>query len=383
MFRRVLRVAVPMAVAGALTAAGGLSQAASTPGWRITTVLPGSSSGVSELAAAGAGSAWAAGSVCANTSCTRNTLVVRHWNGKAWTVVLVPKAYVNSSAELGVSAVAAASGNAWIMNSVPAGAGNATAVLHWTGRGWGAAAKLPAIVTSAVTTSATNAWALGAVATSASSGAPYAAHFDGRKWTAVRVPVSGLRASATSAKNIWAAGFSTISSSGLPALAIMHFNGKTWRTAPAPRLGLTAKQGAFPTGIAALSATNVWVAGMILDSSSAGAPPKAFLVHWNGTKWAAAKVPWAVAELTVIAQDGHGGIWTGAMLTGSSVPAAFLAHYGNGAWTRVAVPARRGDITMPEALAWIPGTRSLWGLGAELPVNLAGPGPEVILKYGA
>ena len=364
-------------------AAGGLSQAATTPGWRITATLPASSSGFDQLAATGPGSAWAAGSVCANTSCTRNTLVVRHWNGKAWTAVSVPKAYVNSSAEQGDSAVAAASGNAWIMNSVAAGAGNATAVLHWTGRGWGATAKLPAIVTSAVATSAANAWALGAAVTSATPGVPYAAHFNGRKWAAVRVPVAGLHASATSAKNIWAAGFSKLSSSGSPVLGIMDFNGKTWRATPAPRLGLTAKQIAIPMGIAALSATNVWVAGIIVHTST-GAPPKAFLIHWNGTKWAAVKVPYAGAEPTVIAQDGHGGIWAGVMLLSNSpTPAAYLAHYGNGAWTRVAVPAPRGDITVPQALAWIPGARSLWGLGEELPASLAGAAHEVILKYGA
>ena len=383
MFRRVLRVAIPVAVAGALTAAGGLSQAATMPGWRITATLPGSNSGVDQLAAAGAGSAWAAGSICANASCTRNTLVVRHWNGKAWAAVSVPKAYVNSSAELGDSAVAAASGNAWIMNSVAAGAGNATAVLHWTGRGWGATAKLPAIVTSAVATSATNAWALGAAATSASSGVPYAARFNGRKWAAVRVPVSGLRASATSARNIWVAGFSKLSSSGSPVLGIMDFNGKTWRVTPAPRLGLTAKQIAIPMGIATLSATNVWVAGIIVNTST-GAPPKAFLIHWNGTKWAAVKVPYAGSQLTMIAQDGHGGIWAGVILLGNSpTPAAYLAHYRNGAWTRVAVPAPRGDVTVPQALAWIPGTRSLWGFAEEVPVSSAAAAHEVILKYGA
>jgi hypothetical protein len=369
-----------MAVAGALTAAGGLSQAATTPGWRITTTLPGNNSGAGQLAAAGAGSAWAAGTVCANASCTRSTLVVRHWNGKAWTVVSVPKAYVNSSAELGNSAVATASGNAWIMDSVAAGAGDATAVLHWTGRGWSATAKLPALVASAVATSATNAWALGAAATSASSGGPYAAHFDGRKWAAVRVPVSGLCASATSAKNIWVAGFSKVSSSG-PVLGIMDFNGKTWRTTPAPRLGLTAKQAAFPAGIVAFSAANVWVDGIILGSS--GAPPKAFLLHWNGAKWVAVKVPYAGAELTAMAQDGHGGIWTGVLLLGGATPKAYLARYGNGAWTRVAVPAPRGDITAPQSLVWIPGTRSLWGLGDELPVGLTGVAHEVILKYGS
>jgi hypothetical protein len=87
--------------------------------------------------------------------------------------------------------------------------------------------------------------------------------------------------------------------------------------------------------------------------------------------------------LTAIAQDGHGGIWTGAVILGGSAPAAYLAHYRGGAWTRVAAPAPRGDITSTQALAWIPGTRSLWGLGEELPASLTGVAHEVILKYGA
>ncbi len=371
-----------MAVAGALTAAGGLSQAATTPGWRITGTLP-ATSVLDNLAAAGAGSAWATGTVCANASCTRTTLLVRHWNGKAWRGIPVPKAYVNSSAELGDSAIAAVSGSAWIMDVVQAGTSSSTAVLHWTGRGWGATAKLPGDVTAAVAPSATNVWAFGANAASLLSGASYTAHFDGKKWSSVRVPIAGIHASATSAKNVWVAGLSRGSSSAPPSLAVMDFNGTAWRTTPVPSLGLTAKQAAFPAGIAALSATNVWVDGMILDPSST-TPPKSFLLHWNGAKWAAVKVPYAGRMLQSLAQDGHGGVWIGLIALGGKVPAGYLAHYGNGAWTRVTAPARRGDITLPTALAWIPGTRSLWGLGEEVLATPVGSAvPAVIMKYGA
>jgi hypothetical protein len=34
-------------------------------------------------------------------------------------------------------------------------------------------------------------------------------------------------------------------------------------------------------------------------------------------------------------------------------------------------------------LAWIPGTRSVWGIGGEIPAGPAGASASVIFKYGA
>jgi len=382
MFRRVLRAAIPVAVAGAVTAAGGVSQAATAPGWRITATVSGNLE-VSDLAASGAGNAWTAGTTCANASCSRISLVLRHWNGKAWTAVAAPKAYVNSTVLSGESGVAAASGNAWIMSSLGVSA-SSTAVLHWTGKGWGTTVKLPAQVTTAVASSTTDVWAFGTVQVSTSlAGAAYAARYDGKKWSRVRVPLVALRASATSAKNVWAVGLSV--SASRPGAAIMSFNGKTWRSTPMPNLGLSAKETAFPTGIAAVSATNAWAEVTILNSSSGSNPPKSFLLHWNGAKWAVIKVPYARMELESLAQDGHGGVWTVGVALGTGLaPGAYFAHYANGAWSRVAAPTPRGYTTLPGALTWIPGTRSLWGLGDELPVSSTNPAsPTAIYKYGA
>jgi hypothetical protein len=415
-FRRVFRAVVPLAAAGALTAITGLSQAATTPGWRIVGALPNNSM-MTGLAATGAGNAWAAGTVCANASCTRSTLLVRRWNGKAWTVIPVPKAYVNSSAEGGVVAVAATSAaNAWIFNTptpqvtavgsggqgraaLTAGPARAilhaagttqagpTVVLHWTGKGWGATVKLPADVATAVAPSAKDAWAFGVSSASASSIGAYAAHYDGRRWSPVRVPVVGIRASATSTSNIWVAGISPASSPTMPAAAIMNFNGKAWRATPVPSLGLTAKQIAIPTGIAAVSAKNVWAAGQILDTSSTTNPVmKPFLLHWNGGKWAVVKIPYTgVVAAESLAQDGHGGVWMSVLSLTNNGIFSHIWHYTNGAWSRIGTPARKGEITILDGLAWIPGTRSVWGTGEELPTGPSpAPGfPSVILKYGA
>ena len=374
-------------MAGALTTVAGPSQAATAPGWRITTVLPNNAT-VNGLAATGANDAWAAGTACTDTSCNHTTVLVRRWNGKAWTAISVPKAYGNiSTGGFAVSVAATSASSAWILNSNATTANGSTSVLHWTGKNWGAVAKLPATVLAAVAPAAKDAWAFGGTgsASASASGSAYAAHYDGRKWSPVRVPVVGLAASATSASDIWVIGI-------LPKAAkliagIMDFNGKTWRTTPVPSLGLSSSQGALPMGIAAVSVTNVWAGGEIVDTSSQTGPfVRPFLLHWNGRKWAAIKVPYAGITRGSLAQDGHGGVWMSVMPTGSGsgLPVGYLLHYVNGAWTRVAAPALRSEITFPSTLAWIPGTRSVWGAGAELP---GGPSAttisSVIYKYGA
>jgi hypothetical protein len=49
----------------------------------------------------------------------------------------------------------------------------------------------------------------------------------------------------------------------------------------------------------------------------------------------------------------------------------------------MAAPARRDEATVPSGLAWIPGTRSVWGAGAEIPAGPTGAPATVIFKYGA
>ena len=52
----------------------------------------------------------------AQADTSNGTLVVRHWDGKAWRVVTPPRAYINSPLDQGVVAVAATSGaNAWVL----------------------------------------------------------------------------------------------------------------------------------------------------------------------------------------------------------------------------------------------------------------------------
>ena len=88
MLGRLLRIALPAVLAAAtgLAASAGTGQAVTVPGWRIVaTVTDGAA--LDALTATGPANAWTAGTVCASSSCQGTTLVVRHWNGKAWRLV--------------------------------------------------------------------------------------------------------------------------------------------------------------------------------------------------------------------------------------------------------------------------------------------------------
>lgn len=368
MFKRLLRAAaLPAVVLACLTAAAVPGQAATVPGWRIVAMLPDDAS-FDALTATGPANAWTAGTDCGDSSCSGTTLLVRHWDGKAWRVIAVPKAFVNKPDLAGASAVAAAASSAWIM----VGEEQTTEVLHWTGKGWGKTVTLPADISAAVAPTATDVWAFGGTGPSS---APYAAHYNGTTWTAVRVPVTGSAAYAASAGDIWVFGSPRNSNPSLSDhLAIMAFNGKAWRSTPLPGF---PNEPIVPVSIAAVNATDVWASAEILVPG-ASVPP--ILLHWNGKTWAEITVPYNGSG-GALALDGRGGIWLAA--TENAYPLrGYLLHYAGGKWSRVTAPATREEIDFPNVLAWIPGTGSLWGTGGEIPTSDSGPSPGVIFKDG-
>jgi hypothetical protein len=392
MFKAILRVAVPMAVAIGLTAAGGMSQAARTPGWRVIGLLPGEANITSDfnvVAADGPADAWIAGSV-------NDALTVRHWTGKSWQSVAVP----NSRAFSQVIAVAAVSpSSVWIFASVGTSTAQKTAVLRWTGKRWRAPTILNAFVAATVAFKGDNVWVFGLTA---NSEAPYAARYNGSKWLRVAAPpLYADVASATSPGNIWVMGQPVKHSSPLDPVQIDWFNGHKWITTQHPPFNLPS--GWFveaPEAIVADGPSNVYATGSIdePDTLLTGLPEQSpYVWHWDGAKWFNVRVPYSnpfkpnIGTMFApvdgaIAQDGHGGVWlaeqnqdSNALVTGAY---GVLLHYGNHVWSRFSVPATKADVDLPGALAWIPGTRSVWGIGAEQPGDSGGNFDTTILKYG-
>jgi hypothetical protein len=156
--------------------------------------------------------------------------------------------------------------------------------------GCGAAGSLPgAQLFSVAAVSSSNAWAIGRYS-------PVAAyqyqtlieHWDGHAWCQVPSPDPGgsgqdntlESVAATSSSNAWAIGYYR-ESSGIEQTLILHWDGKAWRQASSPNLGVSVSS-ELDT-VMALSSSNAWAAGLSGNLN--------LLLHWNGARWQTMAIP--------------------------------------------------------------------------------------------
>src|SRR5215470_13766946 len=112
-------------------------------------------------------------------------------------------------------------------------------------------------------------------------------HWNGAKWTVVPGPRSGghttglTAVAATSPTAAWAIGNGTID--GHASTVFMRWNGARWRYLPSPA-------GTLLSGLAAISAHDIWVVG---TKTFAKSPSKfrTLAEHWNGSKWTIVPTP--------------------------------------------------------------------------------------------
>jgi len=383
LMRRVALVTAVAAVAlGASLAASAAETApaeatAGSPRWRITQTVANLT--VGGLWAGGARDAWLAGDACADpatcgaTDTSNGTVVVRHWDGRAWRAVKPPKAYVNTPLDQGAGPVVATSAsNAWIFAARGVQSVDYTDALHWTGKGWARPVRLNTAIQAAVAPSATDVWAFGPPERISQSG--YVTHYNGRTWTHGGFPITGDAAGSSSPTDIWVGG----EGGRLGALGMEHWDGRSWRATRLPGLGTGPLALAFIAGIAAIGPRDAW-ADATTYSNSGGF--SSYLLHWNGRLWSRIRIPFGAGADTPVARDGHGGLWlAGSIGIGRQLTFWFF-HYSGGSWTRTPVPRAGSQPTdvIGGQIAWIPRTRSLWATGGV--VTNVGVG-TAILKYG-
>jgi hypothetical protein len=212
-------------------------------------------------------------------------------------------------------------------------------------------------------------------------------HFDGTKWHQVSdVAMVGkivgkgqilgeqLNAiSALSASDIFVAGnlYNPDLDQVLPFFE--HWNGQVWsQSGPTPTVSAAQT---FITGISALSNTDVWAAGYILNLN--GVTPKsvsAVTFHFDGTEWteiSGAACDCAFLGVTAIAPD---DIWAvGFTQNGSTLASAPMAQHFNGSnWTLTSVPTPQPQsvefTTFPNQFQGVAAvsSKSVWAVGTYL-----------------
>lgn len=332
---RVAAVLGTVTFAATVTAIGPPAQAAGATGWHEVFVHHYGASadvcGFTAVIAPGRHGAWAFGGI--NLSITGSPVAER-WTGGRWRASPLPRGL--GSTINAASAVSAS--NIWAVTFYGGD------ILHWNGRRWSLAKHLSGSgeLTGIAAVSARDVWVFGASGAIRGLGTW---HFNGRTWKKI-TGNGGLisAARALSATSIWAIGGTPLQS------AILHYNGTRWRQLRArPLAGIAA------TSVLPMSPTNVWV-----SAATGSSHITSWLIHFNGRQWTRIKVPWPVAGLGHLIPDGQGGLWAAAESNSGSSLDLHLSRSGR--WSRIAAPAGAGFGI--EAQALIPGTTSVWGVGA-------------------
>ena len=261
--------------------------------WAVTPAPPLTSDArLFGVSAASASNVWAVGYTTDATTNLAQTLIL-HWDGTAWTRQPSPTPAGDSGLLLGVDALSA--NDVWAVGQSGNGPGEVPLALHWDGSNWIQKTVPPPadgahqVFTAVSGASGSDVWALGSAF--GGSSVPVLYHWDGSAWAPRALPapaqaqISGI--AAVSANSVWVAG-SQPSSSGNSQTLIMHFDGSGWSQAQVPNPGGSGFTNGLG-GMASSSPSDVWAAGSYQEGSGGVIVP--FVLHYDGSTWAAANLP--------------------------------------------------------------------------------------------
>lgn len=342
------------------------AQAAGPPGWRqVVSQHYGPANDYSAydvVVASGKDSAWALGGTdLSGGNGTVQRPVAMRWNGTKWSGYPLPSGLTSNI----IAASAPAANDIWAVTWFGG------YVLHWNGKAWSVAERLPwngkglaPQLTGVVALSATNVWVLGGSGFTRGWGTW---HYNGKSWRHWYGNATDLSAgSALSATNVWAIGGSLA-----PQSELVRYTG-AWMLVTSRVLS-----GLQFNGIRAFSAKDVWATA---TSQSNGF--QSWLVHYDGAGWSKVRLPWAISAGN-LTSDGHGGLrLTGVDISAQGAYSFYVVHRtaaGKLSRTEVGSSLTAGaDLT---SLALIPGTTSVWGAGSVQSRTIGGK--AVIWAYGA
>ena len=378
------RAALVLAGSAVALVGGVLPAQAATTGWRSVAKVSvkGEQTLLTGVDAVSKGDAWAVGGA-ATTKGTKPVGIIERWAGKSWQRVTLPAAVAKKwNADSGVSfpVVGASSArNVWAFGENLASSSGSDGYLRLNGRKW-TVGNLPGtsiasgnlvVITATRVISGKDVWVFGGKLKATASGesfAPYAAQYNGHKWISKSVPGDGaiVGVSEISAGNMWAAiGTPQIfAAPGGPATtpSVDQWNGKSWQTAAVqPTSALPA--GASLDSILAERGGHVWIGGGATNTKGGTTE---FAAELTGSTWTVSTLPAKASSgdyaLTSMAPDSDGGIW--AVAGGLEAPNIRIWHLTGGAWTGPSSPSFGSSHRTLFQLAAVPGTSSVWGVGA-------------------
>jgi hypothetical protein len=192
---------------------------------------------------------------------------------------------------------------------------------------------------------ATDAWTVGGAGSANAEPVTVAEHWDGSTWTASPTPNVGTGANylygvaGISSSDVWAVGAYVDVSTNRYRSLTLHYTGSSWSLVPSPNVGTNSN---FLLGVEAVTATDVWAVGYVLDEASS---VKTFILHFNGTSWSIVPSPNPAVSgnyLFGVSATASNDIWAvGATYVASATNLqTLIVHYNGSSWSKVASPNR-------------------------------------------
>ena len=239
-------------------------------------------------------------------------------------------------------------------------------VLHWNGKRWAVARTFKNAYVSAITSvSRKNVWAFGVDTKGAA-----AWHYNGRTWKRQAAPALVEKAGSVKGGKIWTLALPpTLPESRAGMVAT--FDGRRWtrqkplRTEPAPT-DTTVGYAAIILDVTVVGRRQVWLSALKSKSTRCGEGDLSLpYLRWTGRTWVDETGP-AISDWLPLGgpvADGAGGVfmlcWGADTDEEFDFDIALFHRVGKARWTRQVL----SDQTALEAIAHVPGTRSLLGVG--------------------
>ncbi|MFC4049868.1 hypothetical protein ACFOY4_09260 [Actinomadura syzygii] len=244
---------------------------------------------------------------------------------------------------------------------------------HWNGTRWSATPSPDGTsgsqLAAVAAVSSKDVWAVGLQNSNLSieKNATLIEHWNGTAWSIVPSPNAGTQGdrltgvAAVSANDVWATGYFSTPTEILPLFE--HWNGKTWSVVSVPNVPNGVN---FVRAISAVSTNDVWAVGSDVDSHSGNTDE--LILHWNGTQWSVLPtLPIGQTSLEAVHAVSSKDVWAvGTSLGDNGGESRNLALHWNGtAWSKVPVP-NVGNSVNPNFLSGVTAlsSRDVWAVGA-------------------
>ncbi|MGY0058929.1 hypothetical protein ACWY4P_20645 [Streptomyces sp. LZ34] len=283
--------------------------------WRYDYVSPSRDTSLFDIAAVSKDEGWAMGREMPEDGV--GDYVLLHRRGSTWRRAEMPLRPVKGAEFSNTQLDASGPDNVWLFtDQIEAGgidSKGAPQAVRWDGHRW-RRTSVDFSVQDVAVLGPDDVWALDS--TMGADGA-VAHHWDGERWTRHTLPHQANALSASGPDDVWAAGYSD----NQPA--IMHFDGKKWRSATTPEYRSPQPkpdEDASLTEIVAIDQDSAWAFGShsyTVDEDTAETRDTPLALHWDGSRWR--KAPKALDSSVKIhpypamsaTQDGAGGFVLG------------------------------------------------------------------------